>query len=219
MMETKDGALVSARGIGKSFGDRRVLDGLDLDVARGEVVAITGRSGSGKSTLLNIVGLLDPDGFEGELRLLGEPAPRPGSKGARMLLRSKIAYLFQDPALVEEATVEANLKIAQRYSNVSRDKRPEARSRALAEVGLAGAEKQKVYRLSGGERQRLALACLRVRPCELVLADEPTGSLDAGNRDEVLDFFEKLAGEGKGFLVVTHDPAVAARATKVVELK
>ncbi len=215
----KADVLVEALQIGKSFDGRTVLTDFDLTVKRGEVVAITGRSGSGKSTLLNIVGLLDPEGYEGELALFGVPAPAAMSRAARMLLRSKIAYLFQDPALVEEASVEANLRIAQHYAGDLRTEKAAIRENALVKVGLADMGSQKVYRLSGGERQRLALACLLVRPCELILADEPTGSLDAENRDVVLDFFDMFAHEGKGVVVVTHDPVVASRATRVVHLK
>lgn len=221
MMEgnpTSPRMVVEVKGLRKSFGGKAILDGFDLEVEEGDFIAITGRSGSGKSTLLNIIGLLDEGDFEGSLFLFDAPAPRPGSRGARMLLREKIAYSFQEPALVEEATVEANLKIAQRYSSTPRTERRSQRESALAEVGLAGQERQMVYQLSGGERQRVALACLRMRPFSLVLADEPTGSLDAENRDAVLGFFDRLAREGKALVVATHDPVVAARATHVVAL-
>ncbi|WP_282191334.1 ATP-binding cassette domain-containing protein [Adlercreutzia caecimuris] len=217
-MSDEHSVVVDVRNLCKSFGNRKVLDGFSMQVYQGEFVAITGRSGSGKSTLLNIVGLLDAGDVDGSLDLFGAPAPRPGSRGARKLLRRKLAYMFQEPALVEEETAEYNLKIAQYYSDVPRGKRCGEREYALAEVGLEGAKAQRVYSLSGGERQRLALACMRMHPSDLVLADEPTGSLDPANRDAVLEFLRRLSVEGKTVLVVTHDPVVAGCATRVVEL-
>lgn len=209
---------VEVRSLRKTFGSRVILDGFSMEALPGEFVAIMGPSGSGKSTLLNIIGLLDTGDGEGAVQLFGVPAPRPGSRGARSLLRSKMAYLFQEPALVDDATVEANLKLAQRYSSAPRNDRARQRAGALKEVGLAGLEASRVYQLSGGEQQRLALACIRMHPSDLVLADEPTGSLDEGNRDHVVGHLRRLANEGKTVLVVTHDPAVAAQADRIVQL-
>lgn len=209
---------VELKGVRKSFGGRPVLKGFDLAVMPGEFVAVMGGSGSGKSTLLNIIGLLDRADEGSEVRLFGEPAPRINSSRGRALLRSKLAYIFQNAALVDQDTVEANLRTAQRYSGEPRKEWPARRKAALANVGLAGKEKQRVYQLSGGEQQRLAIACMRLHPSELVLADEPTGSLDAANRDVVMSLLEDMHRQGKALVVVTHDRAVAERADRIVTL-
>lgn len=209
--------IVEINKLCKSYADRIVLSNLSMSIGREELVAIVGPSGSGKSTLLNIIGLLDSPDNNG-LKLFGQTAPKPNSSKARQLLRTRIAYMFQEPALVDTETVEANLKLAQRYSDVPRKKRQEQREAILDDMGLAHTLKQKVFRLSGGEQQRLALGCIRMHPSDLILADEPTGSLDAANRDIILNYIENLVAEGKTAVAVTHDPVVANRATRVIEL-
>jgi putative ABC transport system ATP-binding protein len=190
---------------------------MNLTVHAGEMVAIAGESGSGKTTVLNILGLLEsPD--SGTLRLFGEPAPRIRSAEANRLLRTRLAYLFQNFALIDNATVEYNLRIAQTYvKGTSADKKARRRD-ALRRVGLAAAENRKPYTLSGGEQQRVAIARILLKPCELVLADEPTGSLDSTNRDAVLQMLLDLKAAGKTIVIVTHDPVVAQACSRVVNL-
>lgn len=203
--------------VGKAFSGRAVLHDLNLTVSPGEMVAVTGESGSGKTTLLNIVGLLErPD--RGELRLFGRPAPRVGSRAAMSMLRHKLGYLFQNFALIDADSVDDNLKIAQAYVGGSGETRRWARARALEAVGLPDAAKLRAYELSGGEQQRIAVARLMLKPCDLVLADEPTGSLDAANRDIVLGLLQQLNSAGKSVLVVTHDTRVAAACHRRVSL-
>lgn len=205
------------RGVTKAYGDRVVLDRLDLAVSAGEMVALTGASGSGKSTILNIMGLLErPD--TGTVRLFGVPAPRSGSQGAMRLLRNRLGYLFQNYALIDDHTVEQNLRVAQTYVSGTTAKRRAALAHALERVGLAGTERKKIYQLSGGEQQRVAIARAMLKPCDLILADEPTGSLDAGNRDEVLTLLQDMNAGGKTVVVVTHDPGVARACTREVGL-
>lgn len=209
--------ICSVRGLTKVYAGRPVLEDLDLHVAAGEMVAVTGPSGSGKSTLLNLIGLLEkPDG--GAISLFGSRAPSVRSRGAQRMLRSRLGYLFQNYALVDNATVEENLSIAQRYVRTSRSRKRELRADALRRVGLDGMGRRRVYGLSGGEQQRVAVARLLLKPCELVLADEPTGSLDGANRDAVLAMLQEMCAAGKTIVVVTHDPSVAAACSRVVEL-
>lgn len=210
--------VVEVNNLRKSFKGKRVLDGIDLTVAFGEFVAIVGRSGSGKSTLLNIIGLLDEADAGSIVRLFGKPAPRLYSVEARDLLRTRLAYIFQNAALIDQDTVEENLKIAQRYSDKPRGYASALRKIALKNVGLEGMEKQKVFQLSGGEQQRLALACVQMHPSEVILADEPTGSLDPENRDIVMDIIDTFKEQGRSIIMVTHDRHVADRADKVVRL-
>ncbi len=201
----------------KGFGQRTVIRAMDLSVADGEMVAISGRSGSGKSTLLNLVGLLEPID-DGTLRLFGEIAPKVGSGSATKLLRYRLGYLFQNFALIDDESVDANLRLAQAYVKMPRARRDASRADALRRVGLADVGHQKVYELSGGEQQRVAIARLMLKPCDLILADEPTGSLDVANADVVLALLKELNAIGKTVIVVTHDERVVAACDRVVAL-
>ena len=204
-------------GVGKGYDGRAVIHDIDLAVQAGEMVAISGKSGSGKSTLLNIIGLLET-ADRGEVRLFGERSPRVGSAKATRLLRSRLGYLFQNFALIDGASVDDNLRIAQTYTKGSRSERRAARTSALDAVGLSGSGGQKVYKLSGGEQQRVAIARLMLKPCDVVLADEPTGSLDATNSDVVLTLLRALNARGKTMIVVTHDDRVAAACHRTIAL-
>ena len=204
-------------GVGKSYGGHTVLSGIDLAVMKGEMVAITGKSGSGKSTLLNIIGLLE-SADHGDLRLFGEPGPRVRSAKATRMLRFRLGYLFQNFALVDGESVDYNLRIAQAYTKGLRSGREEARRSALRAVGLPNSGGQKVYQLSGGEQQRVAIARLMLKPCDLVLADEPTGSLDVTTADVVLAMLRELNAGGKTMVIVTHDDRVAAECDRVIAL-
>lgn len=211
------GSVCELIGVHKSFDGRPVLQDLTLSVAPGEMVAVTGPSGSGKTTVLNILGLLEP-ADTGTVRLFGEPAPRVRSVQANRLLRTRLAYLFQSFALIDNATVDENLRIAQTYVKGNAAEKQARRRDALHRVGLAGVEGMKPYALSGGEQQRVAIARVLLKPCELVLADEPTGSLDAANRDAVLRMLLALRAEGVTIVIVTHDPVVARECSRVLEL-
>ncbi len=201
----------------KSFRGHEIVSNLSLTVHAGEIVAITGPSGSGKTTVLNMLGLLDrPD--SGQITLFGRRAPKPGSRRARILLRLRLGYLFQNYALIDNATVTENLTIAQTYTPGTRKEKRETRTRAMERVGLDLDANRKVYELSGGEQQRLAIARLILKPCHLILADEPTGSLDSANRDHVLSLTKTLADAGKSVIVVTHDTSVSGRSDREITL-
>ncbi len=202
------------RGVRKQYAAH--LDDFALRVKPGEFTALTGASGAGKSTVLNLLGLLEsPDG--GEVRLFGERAPRPRSRAANLLRRNRLGYLFQNFALIDNETVEHNLEVALTYAQRGTPKQDRIKE-ALAQVGLRRSEHRKIHSLSGGEQQRVAVARLLLKPCDLVLADEPTGSLDAKNRDRVLDLLQKLNEAGKTLILATHDEAVAERCSRVVDL-
>ncbi|MDR2957247.1 MAG: ATP-binding cassette domain-containing protein [Coriobacteriales bacterium] len=210
-------SVVEMERVSKSYRDKKVLNALNLSVKKGEIVAITGRSGAGKSTILNIIGLLDI-ADSGTLQLFGRPSPKLRSSIAQSYLQKKISYLFQNAALIDQDSVEANMILAQRYSDTPKRDRRQKRHEALSIVGLQGIEKQKVFELSGGEQQRLALACLLVQTSELILADEPTGSLDPKNRDEVLKILCGTRIHGKTIIIATHDPAVLTMADRIISL-
>lgn len=204
-------------GITKSYDGIRVLDGVDLRIETGEMIALTGPSGSGKSTLLNILGLLEhPDA--GSLLLFGQSAPRPRSRAARQQLRHNLGYLFQNFALIDDASIRANLDVALTYAGGS-EPAAQRREDALARVGLTGDQRRRVATLSGGEQQRLAIARLLLRPCRVILADEPTGSLDDGNRDRVLELLNELHHRGKTIIIATHDAQVVAACDRSLNLE
>lgn len=201
----------------KTFGTHTVLDSFSLCVEPGEMIAIQGRSGTGKSTVLNILGLLDS--FDkGSYELFGEKDIRPNSHHAQKAIRKDIGYLFQNFALADTETVEKNLSMALHAVKGSAAQKRDAMSDALAKVGLEGFLKRKVCELSGGEQQRVALARCMVKPGRLLLADEPTGSLDGLTRDGVLDLIKRINHDGKTVVVVTHDTAVAQACNRVVTL-
>ncbi|WP_432977005.1 ABC transporter ATP-binding protein [Dactylosporangium sp. CA-233914] len=205
-------------GVSKRYGGHPVVRDLNLTIQPGEMVAITGPSGSGKTTVLNMLGLLEsPD--HGAVRLFGAAAPRVRSKQANLLLRNRLAYLFQNFALIDNATVEENLQIAQTYVSGSASQKASQRRDVLRRVGLGAAAHMKPFALSGGEQQRVAIARILLKPCDLVLADEPTGSLDATNRDAVIDMLRNLSRSGKTIVIVTHDPVVAESCTRVIALR
>jgi len=190
---------------------------VSLELSAGELLAIRGASGSGKSTLLNILGLLD-QADSGRVELFGRAAPGPGSRSAMLLRRHRIGYLFQSFALIDTESVDANLRVAQRYALGSATQLRQVREAALDRVGLGGMGKQRVFELSGGEQQRVAVARLLVKGRDLVLADEPTGSLDPMNRDAVLSMLRDVASAGAAVVVVTHDQTVVDRCDRLLSL-
>lgn len=208
---------VSLSGVCKSFGSNVVLQDVHLRVEIGSMVAVCGPSGCGKTTLLDIVGLLQrPD--KGEILLLGEEAPRPRTRRATRFIREHINYLFQSFALVETEDVRKNLIIGLRYASGTATEKAAAVEEALTLVGLEGKADTPVYELSGGECQRVALARAMLKPGSILLADEPTGSLDSANRDGVVGLLRSMAQDGKAVLVVTHDKVVADACDTVMSL-
>jgi putative ABC transport system ATP-binding protein len=205
------------KSVSKSYKGEPVITGLDLDVDTGEMVAIVGKSGSGKSTILNLLGLLEsPD--SGNLRLFGAAAPKVKSARAVALLKTRLGYLFQNYALIDGETVDYNLVIAQRFAHGTRAAKEQQRTEILTKLGLNHLRKKKVYALSGGEQQRIAIARLLLKPCDLILADEPTGSLDPENRDTVLGLLHEMNKSGKTVVVVTHDEHVASSCQRTIAL-
>ncbi len=201
--------------ITKMYGDKVVFSCFSLTIEPGEFVCISGESGKGKSTILNIMGLLDfPD--TGDVIIRGVKNASLQSASGRKLARKEIAYVFQNYGLVEDQTVIYNMKIAAKFSE---KQSIQDYYDALEEVGLKqGVLKQKIYQLSGGEQQRVALARLHVKPSSIILADEPTGSLDATNRDIIMNILKKHNEAGKTLVVVTHDKEIEKCANRVVRL-
>lgn len=209
--------IVELRNVTKQFGDRTVLRDYSLIISEGQFVAIRGASGTGKSTLLNIIGmLLSID--KGEVWIKGYKNPRFGTKSSQKLLRREISYMFQNFGLIDNATVKENLELVLRFKKLSSKEKKEKISWALKEVGLDNYQDKKIYTLSGGEQQRIAFAKILLKDANIILADEPTGSLDVNNRDIVMGLLKKIHEKGKTIIMVTHDDYVAACADVIVEL-
>lgn len=210
-------SIVSLKHIDKKYYDKVIFEDYNLDIQEGEFVSIMGGSGKGKTTLLNIIGMLDvPDA--GEIEICGIKDPKFDKKSGIMLLRNDISYLFQNYGLISSETVLYNLKLSLYFKNISSANEKTRISKVLESVGLANIENKKVYQLSGGEQQRVALAKIMLKSSKLILADEPTGSLDGKNRDMVLDILKTLNDEGRTIVVVTHDPEVARCSKRNINL-
>lgn len=206
---------IELKNISKKYENKQVLDNFNLVVNKGEMMAITGQSGTGKSTLLNIVGLLEePD--SGDVIIQGIENAWKSEKKQIELFRYTIGYLFQNYALIDNETVSKNLDVALEY--VKLPNKDDKKKEVLEKVGLLDKLNSKIYQLSGGEQQRIALARLMLKKNDIILADEPTGSLDEVNRDQVLSILQSLNNEGKTILIVTHDPEVSKICTNVVTL-
>jgi putative ABC transport system ATP-binding protein len=215
-----DAVLARLEGVTKSYRrgatEVRALDGVDLEVRRGDWLAITGPSGSGKSTILHLLGLLDRP-TTGRVLFEGRDATAlPDAEASRLRGRT-IGFVFQDFHLLPEETALRNVMLPLLYAGA-----PRARERAreaLDAVGLASREEHRPGELSGGEQQRVAIARALVKEPLVVLADEPTGNLDSATGERILETLGELHRRGIALVVVTHEPAVAARATRRVEVR
>ncbi|RMC41511.1 ATP-binding cassette domain-containing protein [Lactobacillus sp. ESL0233] len=197
--------IIELKGINKSYRRKKVLYNLNLKIKSSELTTIYGTSGSGKSTLLNIIGLLDK-ADTGELMLFNKPAPKINSTKSRILLKTKISYLFQNYALLNDQSVKRNLNLARidtKESNASFEKR---KLELLNQLNIKVDENVKAGLLSGGEQQRISFARCLLKPCELILCDEPTGSLDPKNREIIFEALKFAKSKGKTVVIVSHDP-------------
>lgn len=210
--------IIDMNNITKKYGSITAVENVSLHIKKGNMTAITGRSGSGKTTLLNIMGLISRP-TSGEYKLDGDAVNNINSRRSVMMRRYKIGYLFQNYGLVEDETVEWNVRLAYAYKKKSKKERNVEIDCALERYHLHNVRHKKVYTLSGGEQQRVAMAGLMIKDSDLILADEPTGSLDPENRDIVLDSLNEFNRKGKTVIVVTHDPVVASSCSSVIELQ
>jgi putative ABC transport system ATP-binding protein len=193
------------------------LDGVDLDVARGEFVAIMGPSGCGKSTLLNIIGMLDSPSA-GSYLFDGQEVATLGEAALADIRKSAIGFIFQSFNLVDELTVRENIELALLYHNIPASKRRERVDAVMDKVGIAHRARHRPSQLSGGQQQRVAVARAVVGEPKLILADEPTGNLDTAHGDEVMRMLRTLNEEGATIAMVTHSPAHAAYAGRTVDM-
>jgi putative ABC transport system ATP-binding protein len=196
----------------------RALDGIDLTIDAGEFVAIMGPSGSGKSTLMHIIGCLDRPS-SGDYYLDGDlvsSLPRGALAGIR---NRKIGFVFQSFNLLPHLSILKNVELPLMYAGITPGARKKKAEEILASVGLSDRLKHKPNELSGGQRQRVAIARAIVNSPSILLADEPTGNLDSQAGGDILSIFHQLHAAGNTVIMVTHDPAVAARANRTVMIR
>ncbi|MHC2321954.1 macrolide transport system ATP-binding/permease protein [Bradyrhizobium diazoefficiens] len=201
-------------------GDTKVaaLADVTLDIDRGELVAIIGSSGSGKSTLLNILGCLD-HATSGSYRVAGEDVAALDADALAALRRDHFGFIFQRYHLLSELPALENVEIPAVYAGDTASERQARAERLLARLGMAERRGHRPNQLSGGQQQRVSIARALMNGAEVVLADEPTGALDRRSGEEVLKILVELHREGKTIIIVTHDPEVAKRANRVIELR
>ena len=211
--------MIQLRNITKSFGSLQVLKGIDLDIQQGEVISIVGPSGAGKTTLLQIMGTLD-EADSGSVVINGTDVSQLSQKALARFRNRQIGFVFQFHQLLPEFTALENVMIPALIAGRSRK---EARQRAeelLAFMGLTERAGHKPAELSGGEKQRVAVARALVNKPVVVLADEPSGSLDSANKAELHALFFRLRDEmGQTFVIVTHDEQLAATTDRTIHLR
>ena len=218
------GALLQLTDAGKHIalpggGDLHVLKGASLTLSAGESVAILGRSGSGKSTLLGLLGLIDSLS-SGSYRVDGRETARLGDAALARMRARTFGFVYQRFCLMSSLSAAGNVEAPLLYAPKAGGSRRRAALDALDWVGLADRARHKPERLSGGEQQRVAIARALVHKPRVVLADEPTGSLDVETGAEVLDLLTSLVKDsGLALVVVTHDPQIASRLDRVLEMR
>ncbi len=203
--------MIDIKGITKSFGSLQVLKGIDLHIDKGEVVSIVGPSGAGKTTLLQIIGTLDKDGID---------VSRLSTKKLSDFRNQHLGFVFQFHQLLPEFTALENIMIPAFIAGKGRKEAKQRAEELLAFMGLSDRASHKPAELSGGEKQRVAVARALVNNPAVILADEPSGSLDSKNKAELHQLFFDLRDKfGQTFVIVTHDEGLAAITDRTIHLK
>ena len=203
---------------GKNDNEIKALNNINLEIKKGELVAITGKSGSGKSTLLNILGQLE-NASSGEIYINGEATNNLTNNQKAKLRSTKIGFVVQHFALINNYTVYDNIELPLKYSNVKKNQRKQLINQVSFDLGIHDKLTTTPSTLSGGQSQRVAIARAIVNNPDILLADEPTGSLDSKTCSEVFNIFKKLNSNGKTKIIVTHELELANKCTRIVELK
>jgi len=195
--------------------DLVVLKGVDLTVEEGEFIAVLGPSGSGKTTLMNIIGCLDTP-TRGEYTLSGRRIGEQSERSLAHIRNKEIGFIFQSFQLLPRQTALKNVELPLIYSSISASRRRERAMHMLERVGLKDRMYHRPTQLSGGQQQRVAIARAISTNPTILLADEPTGALDQATGRQVLELFCELNAEGRTIIMITHDPAIAAYANRIV---
>lgn len=202
--------MIKLENVCKRYGERILFENYNTQISDHEFVVFSGKSGCGKTTLLNMIGGIEAADSG---RIWVDNVDITQKKELLNYFRYKVGFLFQNFALIENKTVKENLSIVRKASRTSI-----SIEEALERVGLEEKINSKIYTLSGGEQQRIALARLMIKKCNIILADEPTGSLDRENTDIVMDILEEYYQQGKTVVIVTHDAYVKQKGRRVIEL-
>lgn len=210
--------MIRLTNIRKSIGQTQILRGINLHIQKGEFVAIIGQSGSGKTTLLNIIGTLD-EPSSGSYVFANYEVTKLNSDEKSRLRREKIGFIFQRYNLLSLMSAKENVALPAVYAGVSSQKRDERAKELLANLELADKFNSKPNELSGGQQQRVSIARALMNGGDLILADEPTGALDSKSGVMVLDILQRLNSQGHTIVLVTHDPTIAAKAGRIIEIK
>ncbi|QNJ96729.1 ABC transporter ATP-binding protein [Constantimarinum furrinae] len=214
--------VIKIRGIRRDFplGQEivKVLKGIDLDIERGEYVALMGPSGSGKSTLMNLLGCLDTP-TEGSYFLNGNDVSNMSDDELAEIRNKEIGFVFQTFNLLPRTTALENVALPMIYAGASKAARTERAKEVLNDVGLADRMDHKPNQLSGGQRQRVAVGRALVNKPSIILADEPTGNLDSKTSLEIMNLFDEIHRAGNTVIIVTHEEEVAEHAHRVIRLR
>ena len=218
----ENGGVINLKGLTKVYDTGKIkveaLKGVDLEVRDGEMVAITGPSGSGKSTLMNLIGCLDTP-TSGSYLLRGESVSGLSREELAGIRNRRVGFIFQNFNLLPQISAYENVEMPLLFSGLPRRKRRKRVHELLARVGLSDRADHKPTELSGGEMQRVATARALAMDPDIILADEPTGNLDTSSGRDIMDLFQELWKQGRTVLVITHDPALARRAPRQVEIQ
>ena len=214
--------LIECRNINRYFGEGanrvHILKDISLTIQKGDFIAIIGQSGSGKSTLMNILGCLD-SATSGSYQIDGVETVQMSGDELAALRRRKFGFIFQRYNLLGALSARENVALPAVYAGMDQKERYERATRLLADLGLEGKEDNKPNQLSGGQQQRVSIARALMNGGEIILADEPTGALDSGSGEMVMEIIKGLHAKGHTIILVTHDPKVAAFANRVIEIK
>ena len=214
--------MIEIRNLTKTYNYKKsnaftALKDISLEIEDGEMLAIIGKSGAGKSTLLHIIGCIDT--FEkGEYRIDDTDVHKLSDKQLANIRNEKVGIVMQDFALVEEYTVIENVKIPLYFSKKKKGSANMLALEALEKVGIKELARKPVNKLSGGQKQRVAVARAIVNDPSFILADEPTGALDTKTSAEIMELFQKLNDDGKTVIIITHDPGVAEKCKRKIEI-
>ena len=218
----KDGVVIRTYDLWKTYvmGDQEInaVSGVDVEIRRGEYVAIMGPSGSGKSTLMNLIGCLDTP-TRGEYFLNGNLTSAMTDDELARIRNREIGFVFQTFNLLARATALHNVELPLIYAGIPADERIARAQKALQSVDLGGRVHHKPNELSGGQRQRVAIARALVNNPSILLADEPTGALDTATGNEIMGLFERLHREGNTIVLVTHEHDIALHAHRIIFIR
>ena len=215
------GALIHIENMKKIYNpgenEVRALDGIDLDIEKGDLVAIVGHSGSGKSTLMNMLGCLDTP-TSGKYVLDGQDVASMTDNQLADVRNKEIGFIFQGFNLISNLDAVGNVELPLVYRGVSKNERKQLAMEALKSVGLEERMKHKPNEMSGGQQQRVAVARAVAAKPPIILADEPTGNLDTKSTQEIMEILKELHRSGRTFIIITHDEEIASQAHRVIRI-